>query len=173
MAKVNFTNVESNSKTRRLGPGIHENATIKTVAFGNSKKKGTPYAEVEFQNTNGTHKEQFYLTEKALSKYKELFMSCGFPEDTLCRETSEDEQRSMLVNKVLRIKAKGEEYLKTDQSGIGIRAVLDFGGFSEPASVAKSESRLTFNADIDIKRLTGDVVTANAADAIDDLDFGG
>lgn len=154
--KVSFKGVETSTKTRRLGPGVHDAVTIKSVAFGVSSKKQTPFCEVEFESKEGSLKDKFYTTVKALPKFKELFLNTGHSDNQLQREISEDEIRALLVGKTLRLKVVGREYVKTDQSGIAIASELGFSGFSEPMNVPFEKSKLSFDSDRDLTKLTSD-----------------
>jgi len=56
--------------------------TINNVTQGESTKKKTPFLEVTFNSSEGVpFLERFYVTPKALTRIKELFINSGVSEE--------------------------------------------------------------------------------------------
>lgn len=148
--KVNFTGVTA---TKKQGCGIAD-TTIKEVAFGESKVKKTPYMSVTTESENGAlHTEEYYLSQKALPKLKHLMEDgLGCDQSQLDRDITEEQMRSLLVGKKVRLKFSGEEYLRKDQT-LGIKVVIGFGNFAESIKVPKDKSSLSYSEDRDIAKL--------------------
>jgi len=168
---IDFTGVEeevgdNKDYPAKLSLGVHE-TTISGVTFGESSKKGTPYAEVEFVDDSGaTHSDRFYITPKALMRLKSLLINVGIDEDSISGELPDSQLVAMLTNKKVRILVGGREFI-SDSGETRIAKEFPFRGFSESVSVPSSESTLAYSEDKHLKRLETSTATPNGEAASD------
>lgn len=155
--KVNFTGVSS---VKKQGCGIAD-TSITDVTFGESKQKKTPFVAVTTASENGAlHTEEYYLSPKALPKLRHLLEEgLGLEGSQLDRDITEEQMKSMLVGKKVRLKFSGEEYIRKD-STLGIKVTIGFGNFAENMKVPKERSALSFNEGRDIAKTS--VVTEDS-----------
>jgi hypothetical protein len=149
---VNFTGVSSGQK--RIGWGVQE-TEITDLIFNKEKQKGTPYLGVTVTNNDGaTHMEKFHLTPAALPKLKHLMEDgLGYDNTVLNRDNTEDQLRSLLVGKKVRLKFCGREYLKKDGT-IGSATELGFANFAENVKIPTERTTLHFSEATDVKKVT-------------------
>ena len=160
--------VQEVNKPKYIRPGVHE-VTIKS-AKGETNQNGNPTIVFTMHLLDGdaeaTTDFRFYLSEKAQAtsykKIRHIFTKVVKDADYLAATaTSVEELGEVYNNKLagnsLRIKFRGEEYLKQDGT-VGVRAVIGLPEFAEAIQEgaeypAVSDTKLTFNADADIKKL--------------------
>jgi hypothetical protein len=160
--------VQEISKPKYIRPGIHE-VTIKSLK-GELNANGNPTLTVAMHLTAGepdaTTDIRFYLSDKAAEstykKIRHIFTKVTTDAEYLAAkadsiETLGDVYNSKLAGKSLRIKFRGEEYLKQDGT-TGTRAVIGYPPFAEAIQegaeypvVAVTE--MTFSPDVDVKKL--------------------
>jgi hypothetical protein len=109
---------------------------------------------------------RFYLSEKAAEstykKIRHIFTKVVKDEDYLAAKAENIEElgdvyNSKLAGHSLRIKFRGEEYLKQDGS-TGVRSVIGYPEFAEAIQEGAeypvvAVTKMTFNPDTDIKKL--------------------
>jgi len=148
-----------------LEPGVHL-AKIVKVEYFTSKSKGTPGIRFNFLTEDGkTGRHNWYLSEKAWSAITgpaliSIFEALGMKdklesylikatdEESLCTVLSE-----VLTDKTLRWVFGGREYENTN-GGISLSTELVFSDFVESPKIALENSRLKFNPDKHIQRIT-------------------
>jgi len=160
--------VQEISKPKYIRPGIFD-VTIKSVK-GETNQNGNPTIVFSMYLIDGdaeaTTDFRFYLSEKAAvttyKKIRHIFTKVVKDADYLSSTANSVEElgdvyNSKLAGKSLRIKFRGEEYIKQDGS-VGTRAVIGLPEFAEAIAdgaeyPAVSDTKLTFNLDTDVKKL--------------------
>lgn len=160
--------VQEINKPKYIRPGIHE-VTIKSVK-GEVNANGNPTITFSMHLVSGepdaTTDMRFYLSDKAAEstykKIRHIFTKIVKDVDYLAAKADSIEALGEVYNNTLsgnslRIKFRGEEYLKQDGT-TGTRAVINYPPFAEAIQegaeypvVAVTE--MTFNPDTDIKKL--------------------
>lgn len=161
--------VQEVNKPKYIRPGIHE-VTIKSVK-GETNQNGNPTIVFTMHLIDGdaeaTTDFRFYLSDKAAAtsykKIRHIFTKIVKDTDYLNAKADDIEglgvaYNNKLAGNSLRIKFRGEEYLKQD-GNVGVRAVIGLPEFAEAIQegaeyAAVSTTKLTFSADADIKKLT-------------------
>ena len=160
--------VQEINKPKYVRPGIHE-VTIKSVK-GELNANGNPTITFSLHLVDGdadaTTDMRFYLSEKAAEstykKIRHIFTKVVKDTDYLAAKADSIEElgevyNSKLAGNSLRIKFRGEEYLKQDGS-TGVRSVIGYPEFAEAIQEGAeypvvSVTKMTFNPDTDIKKL--------------------
>jgi len=160
--------VQEISKPKYVRPGIHE-VTIKSVK-GELNANGNPTITFSLHLVDGdadaTTDMRFYLSEKAAEstykKIRHIFTKVVKDADYLAAKAENIEElgevyNSKLAGHSLRIKFRGEEYLKQDGS-TGVRSVIGYPEFAEAIQEGAeypvvAVTKMTFNPDTDIKKL--------------------
>lgn len=161
--------VQEISKPKYIRPGIFD-VTIKSVK-GETNQNGNPTIVFSIHLVDGdaeaTTDFRFYLSEKAAvtsyKKIRHIFTKVVKDADYLAAKASNIEElgevyNNKLAGNSLRIKFRGEEYIKQDGS-TGTRAVIGLPEFAEAIQdgaeyPAVSKTTMTFNPETDIKKLT-------------------
>ena len=160
--------VQEISKPKYVRPGIHE-VTIKSVK-GELNANGNPTITFSLHLVDGdadaTTDMRFYLSEKAAEstykKIRHIFTKVVKDADYLAAKAENIEELGEVYNNKLsgnslRIKFRGEEYLKQD--GLtGVRSVIGYPEFAEAIQEGAeypvvAVTKMTFNPDTDIKKL--------------------
>lgn len=160
--------VQEISKPKYIRPGIHE-VTIKSIK-GELNANGNPTITLSMHLLDGeadaTTDMRFYLSEKAAEstykKIRHIFTKIVKDVDYLAAKADSIEElgevyNSKLAGNSLRIKFRGEEYLKQDGT-TGTRAVIGYPEFAEAIQEGAeypvvAVTKMTFNPDTDIKKL--------------------
>ena len=160
--------VQEISKPKYIRPGIHE-VTIKSVK-GELNANGNPTITFSLHLVDGdadaTTDMRFYLSEKAAEstykKIRHIFTKVVKDADYLAAKAENIEELGEVYNNKLsgnslRVKFRGEEYLKQDGS-TGVRSVIGYPEFAEAIQEGAeypvvSVTKMTFNPDTDIKKL--------------------
>lgn len=160
--------VQEINKPKYVRPGIHE-VTIKSVK-GELNANGNPTITFSLHLVDGdadaTTDMRFYLSEKAAEstykKIRHIFTKIVKDVDYLAAKADSIEElgevyNNKLAGNSLRIKFRGEEYLKQDGS-TGVRSVIGYPEFAEAIQEGAeypvvSVTKMTFNPDTDIKKL--------------------
>lgn len=160
--------VQEISKPKYIRPGIHE-VTIKSVK-GELNANGNPTITVSLHLVDGdadaTTDMRFYLSDKAAEstykKIRHIFTKVVKDVDYLAAKAENIEELGEVYNaklsgNSLRIKFRGEEYLKQDGT-TGIRSVIGYPEFAEAIQEGAeypvvAVTKMTFNPDTDIKKL--------------------
>lgn len=160
--------VQEISKPKYIRPGIHE-VTIKSVK-GELNANGNPTITFSLHLVDGdadaTTDMRFYLSEKAAEstykKIRHIFTKVVKDADYLAAKAENIEElgevyNNKLAGNSLRVKFRGEEYLKQDGS-TGVRSVIGYPEFAEAIQEGAeypvvSVTKMTFNPDTDIKKL--------------------
>lgn len=160
--------VQEINKPKYIRPGVHE-VTIKSVK-GETNQNGNPTIVFSMYLVDGdaeaTTDFRFYLSEKAAvvsyKKIRHIFTKVVKDADYLSSKANSVEElgevyNNKLAGNSLRIKFRGEEYIKQDGS-VGVRAVIGLPEFAEAIQedaeyVPVSKTNLTFNSELDIKKL--------------------
>ena len=160
--------VQEISKPKYIRPGIHE-VTIKSVK-GELNANGNPTITVSLHLVDGdadaTTDMRFYLSDKAAEstykKIRHIFTKVVKDVDYLAAKAENIEELGEVYNaklsgNSLRIKFRGEEYLKQDGT-TGVRSVIGYPEFAEAIQEGAeypvvAVTKMTFNPDTDIKKL--------------------
>lgn len=160
--------VQEISKPKYIRPGIHE-VTIKSVK-GELNANGNPTITVSLHLVDGdadaTTDMRFYLSDKAAEstykKIRHIFTKVVKDADYLAAKAENIEELGEVYNNKLsgnslRIKFRGEEYLKQDGT-TGVRSVIGYPEFAEAIQEGAeypvvAVTKMTFNPDTDIKKL--------------------
>ena len=160
--------VQEISKPKYIRPGIHE-VTIKSVK-GELNANGNPTITFSLHLVDGdadaTTDMRFYLSDKAAEstykKIRHIFTKVVKDADYLAAKAENIEELGEVYNNKLsgnslRVKFRGEEYLKQDGS-TGVRSVIGYPEFAEAIQEGAeypvvSVTKMTFNPDTDIKKL--------------------
>jgi hypothetical protein len=160
--------VQEISKPKYIRPGIHE-VTIKSVK-GELNANGNPTITVSLHLVDGdadaTTDMRFYLSDKAAEstykKIRHIFTKVVKDVDYLAAKAENIEElgdvyNNKLSGNSLRIKFRGEEYLKQDGT-TGVRSVIGYPEFAEAIQEGAeypvvAVTKMTFNPDTDIKKL--------------------
>jgi hypothetical protein len=160
--------VQEISKPKYIRPGIHE-VTIKSVK-GELNANGNPTITVSLHLVDGdadaTTDMRFYLSDKAAEstykKIRHIFTKVVKDVDYLAAKAENIEELGEVYNNKLsgnslRIKFRGEEYLKQDGT-TGVRSVIGYPEFAEAIQEGAeypvvAVTKMTFNPDTDIKKL--------------------
>ena len=160
--------VQEINKPKYIRPGIHE-VTIKSIK-GELNANGNPTITFSLHLLDGeadaTTDMRFYLSEKAAEstykKIRHIFTKIVKDVDYLAAKADSIEElgevyNSKLAGNSLRIKFRGEEYLKQDGT-TGTRAVIGYPEFAEAIQEGAeypvvAVTKMTFNPDTDIKKL--------------------
>ena len=160
--------VQEINKPKYVRPGIHE-VTIKSVK-GELNANGNPTITVSMHLVDGdpeaTTDMRFYLSEKAAEstykKIRHIFTKIVKDVDYLAAKADSIEDLGTVYNNILagnslRIKFRGEEYLKQDGS-TGVRSVIGYPEFAEAIQEGAeypviAVTKMTFNPDVDIKKM--------------------
>ena len=160
--------VQEISKPKYIRPGIHE-VTIKSVK-GELNANGNPTITVSLHLVDGdadaTTDMRFYLSDKAAEstykKIRHIFTKVVKDADYLAAKAENIEElgdvyNNKLSGNSLRIKFRGEEYLKQDGT-TGVRSVIGYPEFAEAIQEGAeypvvAVTKMTFNPDTDIKKL--------------------
>jgi hypothetical protein len=161
--------VQEVSKPKYIRPGVLD-VTIKSVK-GETNQNGNPTIVFSMHLVDGdaeaTTDFRFYLSEKAAvtsyKKIRHIFTKVVKDADYLAATADSVEglgeaYNTKLAGKSLRIKFRGEEYLKQD-GNTGTRAVIGLPEFAEAILDGAeypvvADTKLTFNAEVDVKKLT-------------------
>ena len=160
--------VQEISKPKYIRPGIHE-VTIKSVK-GELNANGNPTITFSLHLVDGdadaTTDMRFYLSDKAAEstykKIRHIFTKVVKDADYLAAKAENIEELGEVYNNKLsgnslRVKFRGEEYLKQDGS-TGVRSVIGYPEFAEAIQEGAeypvvAVTKMTFNPDTDIKKL--------------------
>jgi hypothetical protein len=160
--------VQEISKPKYIRPGIHE-VTIKSVK-GELNANGNPTITASLHLVDGdadaTTDMRFYLSDKAAEstykKIRHIFTKVVKDVDYLAAKAENIEELGEVYNdklsgNSLRIKFRGEEYLKQDGT-TGVRSVIGYPEFAEAIQEGAeypvvAVTKMTFNPDTDIKKL--------------------
>ena len=160
--------VQEISKPKYIRPGIHE-VTIKSVK-GELNANGNPTLTFSMHLIDGEPDSatdlRFYLSDKAAEstykKIRHIFTKIVKDVDYLAAKAENIEELGEVYNNTLsgnslRIKFRGEEYLKQDGS-TGVRSVIGYPEFAEAIQEGAeypvvAVTKMTFNPDTDIKKL--------------------
>lgn len=161
--------VQEINKPKYVKPGIHE-VTIKSVK-GEVNANGNPTITLSLHLLDGdadaTTDMRFYLSEKAAEstykKIRHIFTKVVKDADYLAAKAENIEELGEVYNTKLsghslRIKFRGEEYLKQD-GNIGVRSVIGYPEFAEAIQdgaeyPAVPVTKMVFNTDLDVKKMT-------------------
>jgi hypothetical protein len=150
-----------------LGVGLF---TIIDVTQGKAKT-GTAYLEVKFNSSEGIpFSERFYITPGALPRIMELFINSGVPkEDAQQNDMSLERIKGLLEGRSIRLRIEGEEFENRDGK-VRVRRTLNFRYFSELASVPAKDTKLYYNEEKHIKKITKTDKATDAPFVSDDDD---
>lgn len=165
MSTLNFAGVKSENGPKVIKPGIHENTLITGVVEGTTKN-GKKTINIGFQTPDGaTFTAECSMEGNApqytLSKLKHM-MTKLVSEDVVDTLTTVEQVNKTLINKRLRMKFTGEEYLNKEGQ-VRIKTTLGLPEFAESMNVPKVDSGLIFDSsrNSDIKRLQINSSTGN------------
>jgi hypothetical protein len=149
----------------RGGIGV-QGATTQRIADANGNPTITLSLHLLDGDAEATTDMRFYLSEKAAEstykKIRHIFTKVVKDVDYLAAKADNIEELGQVYNdklagNSLRIKFRGEEYLKQDGS-TGVRSVIGYPEFAEAIQEGAeypvvSVTKMTFNPDVDIKKL--------------------
>lgn len=133
-----FKNAQVPTNDNFLNPGVYS-LTAVSAEGGVSPNKGTEYVEVTFTGKQGTLKEKFFLTEKAIGRLKYLHQAI-YDKD-LDRVFNKAEEIVAYFDKLFKAKGVEKQYIvggKESPDG-RVFANLPFGGFVVPEEITMQE----------------------------------